>query len=105
MVARRPKPPPPPRPANSAFVDDGLLKKVATILKESGAKLKLRSRWWAHGPTSTVAVGEKQATGVELESITRSYCRSVEERVLKFDEDLKELRAFVEYLEEKVLKQ
>lgn len=98
-------------------IDTGLVKRVSELLKESGRRLKLGRNWWISSSASPRKDGkgadskgeeEEEAKlenqGAEgLEGIVRSYCRSVEDRVSRVGEDLKEMRAFCEYLEAKVL--
>uniref|UniRef100_A0A7S4N042 Uncharacterized protein n=1 Tax=Odontella aurita TaxID=265563 RepID=A0A7S4N042_9STRA len=91
-------------------VNEGLSKRVSKMLKESGRRLKLGRNWWLSSSASSPKKEEEAETEAEnscsvagLEGIVRSYCRSVEDRVSRVGEDLKEMRAFCEYLEAKVL--
>mmetsp|Transcript_52770 Transcript_52770/g.78642 ORF Transcript_52770/g.78642 Transcript_52770/m.78642 type:complete len:95 (-) Transcript_52770:95-379(-) len=69
------------------------------MLRESGVKLGLGGRWWS---SSTKFVGVRDD---DLECMTRSYCnyKSVEVKIGRQKEDMKELEAFCSYLERKVV--
>jgi hypothetical protein len=77
------------------------MKAIASIIRKSGRSLGLGGRWFSKRSSRlTKTNGEEE---VDVEAMTKSYCKSLETLVTKQKEELKEVKAFCDYLEEKVL--
>jgi hypothetical protein len=81
------------------------LKKVDDTMKQSGKKLNLGGRWF-NGPSSmslkSKRPGQLDNDALDTELLARYYCRSVEALVSKQREDVKELKNFCGYLEQRL---
>jgi hypothetical protein len=88
----------------SAFI--ATVKTVSKIMKHSGKKLNLGGRWFNGGKASAMKLKRKglrsDSDDLDLESMTRNYCRSVEALVSKQRDEVKELQQFCGFLEQKL---
>mmetsp|Transcript_20196 Transcript_20196/g.30304 ORF Transcript_20196/g.30304 Transcript_20196/m.30304 type:complete len:794 (-) Transcript_20196:2735-5116(-) len=87
----------------SAFIST--VKAVSKIMKSSGKRLNLGGRWFNSSKSSITMKrkgGNNDSDEMDLESIARNYCRSVEALVSKQRKDVQELQQFCGFLEQKL---
>jgi hypothetical protein len=75
------------------------MKAIASVIRKSGRSLGLGGRWFKRSNRMTKSNGEEE---LDMERMTNSYCKSVETLISKQNDELKELKAFCDYLEDKV---
>ncbi len=82
------------------------MKNVGRVIRQSGKAMKLGGRWFSRR-SSRISSSRKNNDApnqdeLDMEAMTKSYCKTVESLVSKQKEEIKELKSFCEYLEEKV---
>ena len=75
------------------------MKAIASVVRKSGRSLGLGGRWFKRSNRLAQPNGEEE---LDMETMTKSYCKSVETLITKQKDELKELKAFCDYLEDKV---
>jgi hypothetical protein len=76
------------------------MKNIAKVIRRSGKSLGLGGRWFSTRPSRPNR--KKDDEDVDMETMANSYCKSVESLISKQKDEVKELKAFCDYLEEKV---
>ena len=76
------------------------VKSIVSVIRKSGKALGLGGRWFSKRQSRHSR--PKDGDDVDMETMTKSYCKSVETIIAKQKDDLKELKSFCDYLEEKV---
>ncbi len=80
------------------------MKNVGRIIRHSGKTMKLGGRWFSRRSSriSRKSTDAPNQDELDMEAMTKSYCKTVESLVSRQKDEIKELKSFCEYLEEKV---
>lgn len=79
-----------------------MLKTVELVIRKSGKSLGLGGRWFCVRPTTTTRPWKPDGENEDVETMAKSYCNAVEALIANQKDELNELRAFCQYLEDKM---
>eukprot|EP00559_Dactyliosolen_fragilissimus_P002797 CAMPEP_0184857226 /NCGR_PEP_ID=MMETSP0580-20130426/2394_1 /TAXON_ID=1118495 /ORGANISM="Dactyliosolen fragilissimus" /LENGTH=697 /DNA_ID=CAMNT_0027352703 /DNA_START=91 /DNA_END=2184 /DNA_ORIENTATION=- len=106
--------------SENGYAHASTIQNISIILRQSGIKLNLGGRWFhptssfqpslsSHNPnhnhTNTSSSHKSDTDYLNLEALAKNYCKFVEVRIGRQKEEVKELEAFCQYLEQSLLTQ